>query len=246
MPSMESMVGNPLLLIFVGFVIWMLVDAIRRSEWLWVVFIIIFPVLNAPLYFFLVYRNAVGAVAVNFEIPGARQRKRIEELESQIELLDKAHHYLELGDIYSEQGKKDRALVCYQSAAERDPEDLDIRGHLGRCLLELKRPGEARVLLESVCLENPKHEYGYSMMALAEAYAAQGDQDSAIATLERVLLENSYPQARVQLAELYLAKQRTQEAERELREVVKDDSGAPDFQRKRDRVWVRRARQLLG
>ena len=33
---------NPLLLVALAFQLWMLVDAIRRQEWIWVIFIIIF------------------------------------------------------------------------------------------------------------------------------------------------------------------------------------------------------------
>jgi hypothetical protein len=47
------------------------------------------------------------------------------------------------------------------------------------------------------------------------------------------------------LAELHLAKGETQQANALLREVLDDEPHAPTFQRKRDRVWVRRARRLL-
>lgn len=239
------MIRNPLLLIFAGFVIWMLIDAIRRQEWLWVVFIVIFPMLNAPLYFFLVYRRASSHAAGGFELPGSHDRKRIKELETQIRLLDKAHHYLELGDIYYEQSKLDQAHACYLSALEREPSDIDVQSHLGQCLIRMKKPGEARAFLEAVCRENPKHDYGYSMMGLAEAHIGLGDNDAGIATLQRVLQDYSYARARVQLAELYFAKQDTEAVSAEVKEVLDDDANAPAFQRKRDRVWVRRAKQLL-
>ena len=44
-----------------------------------------------------------------FELPGAHRRKRIKELQAKIHHLDKAHHYFELGDIYFQQGKLDKA-----------------------------------------------------------------------------------------------------------------------------------------
>jgi hypothetical protein len=95
-----------------------------------------------------------------------------------------------------------------------------------------------------VCAENPKHDYGYSLMALAETQTALGELDSAIATWKRVLEDHSYARARVQLAELYLQKQQRELARTELNEVVADDAHAPAFQRKRERVWVRRAKAL--
>ena len=62
---------------------------------------------------------------------------------------------------------------------------------------------------------------------------------------KRVTENNSYPRAKVQLAELYLARNEPQLARPELEEVVSDDVHAPPFQRKRDRVWVRKARGLM-
>ena len=56
----------------------------------------------------------------------------------------------------------------------------------------------------------------------------------------------SSPRAKVQLAELYLAKNQPELARAEVKDVVSDDQHAPTFQRKRDRVWVRRARSLMG
>jgi hypothetical protein len=49
----------------------------------------------------------------------------------------------------------------------------------------------------------------------------------------------------VQLAELYLARNQADLARAEVKEVLVDDAHGPAFQRKRDRVWVRRARALM-
>jgi hypothetical protein len=62
---------------------------------------------------------------------------------------------------------------------------------------------------------------------------------------KQVTENHSYPRAKVQLAELYAGKNRSDLARSELREVLGDDAHAPTFQRKRDRVWIRRAKSLL-
>src|SRR5262249_52964093 len=137
------------------------------------------------------------------------------------------------------------AETCYRASLERDPEDIDTRSHLGQCLLRKKRPEEARPLLECVCAEKPKHDYGHSMMALAETQAVLGDPDAATGSGQRVLASQSHARARVQLAELYLAKSQADLARNELNEVLADDRHAPAFQRRRERVWMRRAKALL-
>jgi tetratricopeptide (TPR) repeat protein len=237
--------GSPLLMLATVFQLWMLVDAIRRQEWLWAALILIFPGgFLALWYFFMVFRAAPSAT-LGFELPGAGKRKRIQELEVLIHNLDKPHHYLELGDIYFQKGNLAKAEEGYRASLQRDPQDIDARAHMGQCLLRQKKPEEASVLLYQVCVENPKHDYGYSFMAYAETLQMLGDKDGAINVWKQVLEEHNYARARVQLGELYLAEKKRDLAELELQSAINDDRHAPAFQRKRDRVWIRRARALL-
>jgi len=92
--------------------------------------------------------------------------------------------------------------------------------------------------------ENPKHDYGHTMMALAETLTALGETDNAILYWQHITQNHAYPRAKVQLAELYLSKKQYDLARTELQEVLAEDPHAPAFQRKRDRVWVRRAKSL--
>ena len=69
-------IGMILGLLFLVFQVWMCVDAIRRKEWMWLAFMVIFPLLNTALYYFLVYRDQPTATR-GFELPGAQDRKRI-------------------------------------------------------------------------------------------------------------------------------------------------------------------------
>ncbi|MGH7968882.1 MAG: tetratricopeptide repeat protein, partial [Limisphaerales bacterium] len=72
-----------------------------------------------------------------------------------------------------------------------------------------------------------------------------GDTDGAMAIWKQVTENHSYPRAKVQLAELYLARDQKDLARTELKDIIADDQHAPTYQRKRDRVWVRRARALM-
>jgi len=242
--DLDYLLSSPFALIIFGFQIWMLVHAIRQREWFWAVFILVGFGFAALWYYFYVYRGAPSATR-GFELPGAHHRRRIKELQAKIHHLDKAHHHSQLGDVYFQQGKLDLAEACYRAALERDPHDIDTRAHLGQCLLRLKKPLEARPLLEGVVAENRKHDYGYTLMALAENMSSLGETDAAITLSKQVTENHSYPRAKVQLAELYLVKNLPDLARAEVQEVVADDAHAPAFQRKRDRVWVRRAKSLL-
>lgn len=236
---------NPLTLVIAVFVIWMFVHALRNHEWLWAVFIFIGLFITAVFYYFMVYRAAPSATS-GFELPGAQSRKRIKELQAQIHHIGNASHYFQLGDVYFQRGNLVEAEKCYRAALEREPDDIDTRAHLGQCLLRQKRFADARPLLEGVMREKPEHDYGHTMMALAETLMALGETDNAILYWQHVTQSHSYPRAKVQLAELYAAKNQPGPARAELEDVLSDDVHAPAFQRRRDRVWIRRAKSLLG
>jgi len=242
--NFEYWLTNPWLPLVSLFSLWMFIDAIRRREWVWAFFIFVGFGFSAVFYYFAVYRAAPSATR-GFELPGSWDRRRIKELQAQIYHLDKAHHHSQLGDIYFQQGKLQPAESCYRAALERDPQDIDTRAHLGQCLLRQKRSAEARPLLEGVISENPKHDYGYSLMALAETLTALGEKQAAVNLWKQVTENHSYPRAKVQLAELYLGSNQPELARAELKEVLADDIHAPAFQRRRDRVWVSRAKGLL-
>src|ERR1039457_5853694 len=86
--NLEYLIYNPWLLLVFAFQLWMFVDAVRRQEWFWAVFIFIGFGLSAVLYYFFVYRAAPSATR-GFELPGAHSRRRIKELQAQIYHLDK-------------------------------------------------------------------------------------------------------------------------------------------------------------
>jgi hypothetical protein len=239
----QYLIRSPIFWIGTLFQIWMLIDAVKQREWMWVVIIVVFPGIGPLWYFFYVYRATGGAMR-GFELPGAHSRKRIKELQAQIHHLDKPHHHLQLADIYFQQGKLKDAEASYRASLERDPTDEDARAHLGQCLLRQGKFEEALPLLEKVCQANPKHDYGHSLMALAETLRALGENDRATAVLKHVTENHSYARAGVQLAELYLAKGGLEQASRQIDEVLADARHAPAFQRRRERTWVRRARKL--
>jgi hypothetical protein len=238
--------GTIFVLLVFAFTAWMFVHAVRNGEYLWAAFILFFSGFSALLYFFMVYRASGGGNPLaGFELPGAADRRQIKKLQADIHHLDKPHHHLQLADIYFSQSKLDMAEASYRAAYERDPKDDDIQAHLGNCLARRGKPQEALPLLEAVCAQNPKHDYGYTLMSLAETQAATGKVDQALATWRQVLSLYGYPRARVQYADLLIQKKEYAEARKSLEEVMHDAPYVTKFQRKREAVWFNRAKAAL-
>ena len=239
--------GTIFALVVFLFTVWMFIHAVRNGEYVWAVFIFFFSGFSALLYFFMVYRASGGGNPMaGFELPGAADRRQIKRLQADIHHLDKPHLHLQLADIYFGMGKLDEAEKSYRAAYERDPNDEDIRAHLGNCLAREGKSQEALPLLESVFAKNPKHDYGYTSMTLAETQAATGQIDQALATWRQVLTLYSYPRARVQYAELLIKKGDFAEARKSLEEVIHDAPYVTKFQRKREAVWFKRAKTALA
>src|SRR4051812_15600467 len=102
------LVSSPLALLITGFQIWMFIDAVRQREYIWAALILFGWGLAALWYYLWVYRGS-GSATRGFELPGAFDKKRMKELESKIHYLDKAHHHSQLGDIYFQKGKLEKA-----------------------------------------------------------------------------------------------------------------------------------------
>ncbi len=122
---------HPWVLVVFAFQVWMFIDAVNRQEWFWAV--LIFSRASGcryVLYFFLVYR-AAPAGTQGFELPGARSRSRIKELQAKIHHLDNAYHHFQLGDVYFQKGAFAAAEKCYRAALEREPKDIDALGRDG-------------------------------------------------------------------------------------------------------------------
>lgn len=239
--------GSVFAFICFAFTVWMFIHALRNGEYIWAVIIFMFSIFSALIYYFLVYRQtaSAGNPLAGFELPGAADRRRIKQLQADIHHLDKAHQHLQLADIYFGQGKLEQAEASYRAAYERDPKDEDVRAHLGNCLARRGKHAEALPLLEGVCAQNPKHDYGYTLMTLAETQAASGQADRALATWRQVLSLYRYPRARVQFAELLTKQKDYAEARAILEEVIHDAPHATKFERKREKVWFNRAKSVL-
>ena len=242
-----GLISSAVFLVIFAFQVWMFIDALRRRDFIWAFFIFIGYGLSAILYYFLVYRaqGALGNPMARFELPGSADRRQIKSLRANIHNLDKPHLHLQLGDIYFSQGKLEEAEESYRAAYARDAKDEDIRAHLGTCLTRRGKTAEALPLLESVAAQNPRHDYGYTLMTLAETQTAAGQKDRALATWRQALGLYSYSRARVQFAELLAERKEYAEARKILDEEISDEPFEPGYQRKKEKVWIRRARALL-
>jgi hypothetical protein len=174
-------------------------------------------------------------------------RKQIALLRQQVDRLGNAYQMTQLGAALVEAGQHEEAEHWLQEALRREPSNLDARYHLGRCLLELKKPAEAAAYLESVVRERPTHEYGNALLLLAQAQELAGNRAQACETYRLLLKHYPYhPEGSYRYALLLDNVGSREEAVHILRDMVAALEQAPAFQRRRQASWLQRAKFWLA
>ncbi len=130
--------------------------------------------------------------------------------------VDYAKAYLDLGQSYMQGGRLAEAEQYMRRAVATNAKRLEPRLALANCLIQLKRPGEARELVEPIVAKHP--DRWDALVILADALAADGKDAAAVPYYQRALqLDPSGAEAAMRLARSLQRLGRTAEAERVLR-----------------------------
>ena len=113
---------------------------------------------------------------------------------------------------------------------------------MGQCLLRAQNPPPPAPSSNKSAARNRSTITVIPSWRTPNRWPPSAETDAAVAAWLQVLESHTYARARVLLAELYLARNQRDLARAALRETLNDDAHAPNFQRKRDRVWIRKAR----
>jgi hypothetical protein len=225
----------------------------RRPDtfWLWV--ILMGGGLGALVYIF------VEVVPDARLLQGAYQvfprRKRIKELEGLIVDNPSVGNYEELGDLYLDDGQYARARECYDRVIARNPVpaaagsgaagSLDPIYRRGLCAMALDDFPAAAADLQAVIAHDPKYDYQRAAGLLAHAVAKMGDVARADALFREVLETSTLSEIQYNYA-CFLADQgRAAEARDWAERVLRKKATMPDYIRRRERPWFRKANALL-
>ena len=133
-----------------------------------------------------------------------------------------------LGTSYLRQGRTDEAMSMFQRVAELEPTLMHGHLNVGSALLELGRPAEALPWIEKALPLMPDNVNTH--FALARARRGVGDTDKAVESYRRVLkLDPRQPEARRELAMIYLLQGRDRAAAIELRTAADQSPGNADI-----------------
>jgi hypothetical protein len=223
-----------------AFMIWMLVDAIRRrAETFW--YFVIFMPFGEWIYFFMV------------KIHDFKQLKRrlgtrapsLDQLRFQAKDSPSLLNRLRLADGLHDSGRYDEAAGLYAEVLRQEPQNRGALHGAGLCKIELGEIDAAVTDLQQLVQLDPPFRDYRPWQDLAGALCRAGRLDEATATLRRLVATSPRLAHRVALAELLIEEGQTDEARTLLADALEEYRHAPGHQRRLVRAAVSTARRLL-
>jgi hypothetical protein len=171
------------------------------------------------------------------------RRKRIKQLEAQVFDNPSVGNYEELGDLLLEDGKYARARECFDKVLERS-DALDPLYRRALCALALDDYPAAAADLASVTARDPKYDYHRAAGLYAHTLGRLGRVDEADALFAEVTRTSTLSETEYNYASFLAANGRPADAREWVDRVLRKKASLPEYVRRRERPWFRRAAAL--
>jgi hypothetical protein len=214
----------------------------RRPETYWIWIILMFGGVGALIYIFIEVIPDAGLLRGAFQV--FPRRKRIKELEGLILDNPSIGNYEELGDLYLDDGQFAKARDCFDRVLARAS---SIDPFYRRALSEIALNDFAAAVpdLEQVIARDPKYDYQRAAGLLADALAKTGHKEKAAQLFEDTLRTSTLSEIQYNYACLLAAEGREDEAREWADRILRKKATMPDYIRRRERPWFRKAKALI-
>ncbi len=214
----------------------------RRPDGYWLWIIIFGSWLGALVYIVAEVIPDAGLLREGFKM--FPRRNRIKQLQAMVEDNPSAGNLEELGALYLDDKKYDRAKACFDRAIASRADSIDTFYRRGLAEMELRDYSDAIGDLERVVQKEFKYDFHRAAGLLAHAYAEGNQPEKAASLFTRVTEISTATEIQYYYAD-FLSKQGKQAEAKEWLERIKSKKRTmPSFQKRRDRPWFRRAAAL--
>jgi hypothetical protein len=214
----------------------------RRPDTYWLFIILMGGAIGALVYIVVEIVPDAGLLRGAFQVFPRRQR--IRALEAAVIDNPSVGNYEELGDLYLDDEQFARARACFDRViAKSDSIDPFYRRAL--CAMALDDFAAARSDLEVVIARDPKYDYQRAAGLCAHALAESGEPGKADALFTEVLQTSTLSETQYNYACLLEASGRPAEAREWVERILRKKATMPDYIRRRERPWFRKAAALL-
>ena len=214
----------------------------RRPETYWLWIILMFGGVGALLYIALEVLPDMGLLRTTFQV--FPRRKRIHQLETMILDNPSVGNYEELGDLYLDDGEYQRARECFDKVLGKS-ESLDAFDRRGLAEIALKDFAAATADLEKVFTIDRKYDYHRAAGLYAHMLATIGEKQRADELFAAVTQTSTLSETQFNYASFLAAEGRPTEAREWAERILRKRATMPDYIRRRERPWFRKARTLI-
>jgi hypothetical protein len=221
-----------------------LIDFIRRKPDNYWIFLIIFLGPIGSLIYILA--EMLPSISANRgQVAWLERRRRISRLELESGQNPSAGNFEELGMLYLDAGNFAKAKWAYDQALARRTDSIDTFYRRGICETELGLYQPAAQDLEIVVRSDVNYDFGRALGLYANALFKTGDIDHARTVFQEAAKINTTSEFMVQYADFLASQGEKDEAKLWARRVLEKRPLMPDYQRRRERRWLRRAAELV-
>ena len=214
----------------------------RRPDTYWLFIILMGGAIGALVYIVVQVVPDAGLLRGAFQVFPRRQR--IRELEGALLDNPSIGNYEELGDLYLDDQQFAKARACFDRViAKSDSIDPFYRRAL--CAMALEDFAAARSDLEVVVARDPKYDYQRAAGLRAHAVAKAGEPEKADVLFADVLQTSTLSETQYNYACLLAASGRAADAREWAERILRKKATMPDYIRRRERPWFRKAAALL-
>jgi hypothetical protein len=215
----------------------------RRPEAYWLFLIIFLGPLGSLIYIFIEVLPDLGLLRQSFD--AFPRRKMIRLLEAAILDNPSVENYEELADLHLGQGMFERARTCYDKAIASRGVSMDAYYRRGIAEIELGDFAAAVSDLEHVTSDDPKNDRHRGGGLLAHAYANTGQFEKADALFEQTTEASTLSETYYNYAAFLASQGRSQGARKWAERILAKKPTMPNYLRRRERVWFRKAKGLI-
>jgi len=214
----------------------------RRPDTFWLFVILMGGAIGALVYILVEVIPDAGLLRGAFQV--FPRRKRIKELEAAVLDNPSIGNYEELGDLYLDDRQYARARECFDRVISR-ASAIDPFYRRALCALALNDFAAAAADLEQVIRRDPKYDYQRAAGLRAHALAKVGEREKAAVLFADVTETSTLSETQYNYACLLMAEGRAAEARDWAERILRKRATMPNYIRRRERPWFRRAAALL-
>lgn len=214
----------------------------RRPDTYWLWIILVFGGLGALAYIFIEVVPDVRLLRGAYQV--FPRRKRIRELEGLIFDNPSVGNFEELGDLYLDDRQYAKARECFDKVIAR-ADTIDPRYRRGLSEIALDDFPAAAADLGKVMALDPRYDYQRAAGLHAHALAKTGEREKADALFGEVLQTSTLSETQYNYACFLAVSGRAAEARQWAERILRKKATMPDYIRRRERPWFRKAGMLL-